>query len=167
MTFSGTPKWVDTSGLKTLNSKYEKVLGQDWGMNTNIHAAFKEILKVAKKNDVPQSDMPEFLLILSDMEFDSCVTDGSRRVTGFDALRSEYASAGYKLPTVVFWQIHARNEQSPVRFDQRGAVLLSGYSPALLEAIATGDMSDITPESLAMKVLMKPRYDAVSEALHS
>ena len=40
-------------------------------MNTDLQATFKLILDQAVKHNVPVSEMPTKVLILSDMEFDS------------------------------------------------------------------------------------------------
>ena len=42
----------------------------NWEMNTNFEAAYREILKDAKAHNVEQKDMPEYILVLSDMQFD-------------------------------------------------------------------------------------------------
>lgn len=40
--------------------------------NTNIEAVFDLILETAVKNQLPQSELPSKLYIISDMEFDAC-----------------------------------------------------------------------------------------------
>jgi hypothetical protein len=39
-------------------------------MNTNLVKAMKKILDTAATGGVPQEEMPEMLLIMSDMQFD-------------------------------------------------------------------------------------------------
>ena len=43
-------------------------------MNTDLQATFKLILDQAVKHNVPVSEMPTKVLILSDMEFDSAIS---------------------------------------------------------------------------------------------
>jgi hypothetical protein len=43
-------------------------------MNTNVEAVFKLILSKAKAAQLAAEYMPQSLLILSDMQFDRCIT---------------------------------------------------------------------------------------------
>ena len=72
ITFTSHPKFVKLPHNANLVTKIEKAFGADWGYNTNVYAAFKLILDTAIKHKVPQEEMPECLLVLSDMQFDSC-----------------------------------------------------------------------------------------------
>jgi hypothetical protein len=47
----------------------------------------------------------------------------------------------------------------PVKYDQKGAALVSGFSPAVVKAILSADTEGFTPESIMMKTIMVPRYD--------
>ena len=57
----------------TLSQKYQQLSRAEWGMNTNLHSAFDAILNVALNGKVSQENMPDYVLILSDMQFDYCV----------------------------------------------------------------------------------------------
>ena len=68
--------------------------------NTNVEAAFQLILDTAVKHHLSQEELPQTLLILSDMEFDRCVrgkeeSPVTRRL--FDVLQERYEKAGYHL----------------------------------------------------------------------
>ena len=65
LTFSAKPKAQVVKG--TLAQKMSQMNSSDWGMNTDLHAAFEEILRIAVKGKVSQDQMPKTLLILSDM----------------------------------------------------------------------------------------------------
>ena len=58
------------------------------------------ILKAALDGEVPKDQLPERLILISDMEFDSCVRGAE--LTNFESARLKFERAGYKLPTVVF-----------------------------------------------------------------
>jgi hypothetical protein len=92
-------------------------------------------------------------LILSDMEFDRCVD-----MTGFEAIKSLYAQSGYKLPKVVFWNLNARAGNNPVRVNQYGTALVSGFSPSILKALLNSP-ADFTPFNIMMNTLSNPRYN--------
>lgn len=125
-----------------------------WGMSTDLHAAFDLILNVATKFDVPQSEMPEMLLIMSDMQFNCCRNYDDSAI---QMIERKYAAAGYNTPSVVFWNINSFNNV-PVQSDKSGAALVSGFSPAIVKALLAADMSDFTPEGICLKTVMTDRY---------
>lgn len=152
LTFSNKPKFVTVTG--SLSQKVKTMERSDWEMSTNLHAAFDEILRVAIQNNVAREDMPKVLLIMSDMQFNCC--------TGFDdraiqMIRRKYNDADYEMPNVVFWNINAY-ENVPVRFDEKGTALVSGFSPSIMKAVLAADMDSMTPEAVMKKAVMSDRY---------
>jgi hypothetical protein len=100
--------------------------------------------------------MPEAIVCLSDMAFDSC--DGGYR-TNYQILQSQYASAGYKMPRVIFWNLRGNTDALPVTKDEAGVTMISGYSQHLLKAvIESGGESIPTPEQIMLKTLNGERY---------
>ena len=74
MTFSQKPEFVSLRG-ETLLQKIKYVERTEWGMNTNLQAAFERVLETAMDHDVPPEEMPKALIVVSDMEIDRCRTD--------------------------------------------------------------------------------------------
>jgi len=126
-----------------------------WEMGTNLHAAMNKILDVAVKGNVPQAEMPEMLLILSDMQFNQCVRHDD---SAMEMIERKYAAAGYTVPQVVFWNLNS-SDNVPVKADKSGAALVSGFSPAIMKALLSTDMSAFTPEGIMRKTVMVERYD--------
>ena len=156
LTFSGSPKLEILKG--TLSQRVAQLEKANWDMNTNLHKAFNELLKVAVKGNVPAEDMPEMLLILSDMQFDSCTRfDDSAQ----EMIKRKYAEAGYAVPKIVFWNLsmHGR-DNTPVRYDDKGVCHVSGFSPAIMKAVlSVEELEDFTPFNVMVKTLMSDRYD--------
>ena len=72
-------------------------------------------------------------------------------------IRSKFASAGYKTPAVVFWNLNAK-DNVPVKHDTSGVSLVSGFSPAIVKSILSTDMDQFTPEGIMLKAVMVDRY---------
>jgi len=161
ITFSERPKLVDFSKCKSLHDKIELALSHDEIANTNIEAVFDLILKTAVKLRMQQSDMPENILILSDMEFDYAVI-GNPLATLFDTIAERYDKCGYKLPRLTFWNILSRTKTLPVIKNDLGVTLVSGFSPTALNMVLSGKTD---PYDCIMEQLNAPRYDAVEKAL--
>ncbi|MBQ3398508.1 MAG: DUF2828 family protein [Synergistaceae bacterium] len=151
ITFSMTPQLVEIKGANI----YEKVkycASFNEVANTNIQAVFELILSTAVKHNVPQSELPSTIYIISDMEFDYC---NNADITNFDYAKKIFAEHGYKLPNVVFWNVESRNTQQPVTMNEQGVTLVSGASPRVFAMIKSGNLS---PMSFMLDVLNSERY---------
>ncbi|MDR2005882.1 MAG: DUF2828 family protein, partial [Acidaminococcales bacterium] len=125
--------------------------------NTDVSKVFGLILAAAVKNGLKQSDMPDTLYIISDMEFDYCADNAG--VTNFEYAKEAFEAQGYKLPAVVFWNVQSRNEQQPVTMNEQGVALVSGFSPRIFGMIASGNLS---PYAFMMDTLNKERYEKIT-----
>lgn len=155
LTFSGKPELLALSG--NIIQKIEQMSTSHWEMNTNLHAAFEKILKVAKQGDVPEEEMPDMLLILSDMQFDQCTTYDDSAI---EMIRRKYEEAGYNLPKIVFWNLNAHGNV-PVKHNENGVALVSGFSPVVVKSLlAVAETPEkFTPENIMLETVMKSRYD--------
>jgi len=104
---------------------------------------------------VPQEEMPAMVLILSDMQFDQCVKHDNSAI---EMIERKFANAGYKVPQVVFWNLNAAYGNAPVKFDKTGTALVSGFSPAIVKPLLSGDMDSFTPVAIMLKTIMQDRY---------
>jgi hypothetical protein len=93
--------------------------------------------------------------LLSDMEFNTAT--GGANVKLYDQFKNDFAAAGYELPKVVFWNLNARSGNVPVKFDEAGTALVSGFSPAILKSILSAKA--FSPEGIMLEAIMDPRYD--------
>jgi hypothetical protein len=153
LTFSNKPELLNLKG--NINQKIDQMVKSNWAMNTDMIAAFKKILDVAVKGNVPQKEMPAMLLILSDMQFDQCVEYDDNAL---QAIERNYRNAGYEMPKVVFWNLNASYGNAPVKFNETGTALVSGFSPAIVKPLLSCDMDSFTPEAIMLKTIMDDRY---------
>ena len=153
LTFSGSPELLNLKG--NIVQKIQQMSTSSWQMNTNLHAAIDKILVVAKNGNVPAEEMPQMLLILSDMQFDSCARFDD---SAMQMIRRKYEEAGYEFPAIVFWNLNAA-DNVPVKMNTNGVALVSGFSPTIVKAVLSADMDEFTPEGIMMKTIMSDRYD--------
>ncbi|MCM1090991.1 MAG: DUF2828 domain-containing protein [Butyrivibrio sp.] len=168
ITFSQNPQFVDLSRAGTLHDKLELALAHNEVANTDIQAVFELILHTAVKNHMPQQELPTNVLILSDMEFDSATryVVNDRWVSPderlFDTIAKSYAARGYRMPRLVFWNICSRTCTIPVRENDCGVALVSGFSPTIVKMVLG---SELDPYKILVEQLSAPRYDAVENAV--
>lgn len=152
LTFSSSPELLHLKG--NIVEKMNQMVRSKWDMSTNLNAAFSKILDVAVNGAVPQSEMPEMVLILSDMQFNQCVKYDN---SAMEMIERKYKAAGYTVPQVVFWNLNS-SDNVPVASDKSGAALVSGFSPSIMKAILAADMAEFTPEGIMLKTVMSDRY---------
>jgi hypothetical protein len=157
VTFSSDPELQVLSG--NLQERFNQLQTSEWGMSTNVESVFRLILEKAKDSDVFEEEMPTMILIMSDMEFNSG-TRGNWSLSAQQMFERMYAEAGYKMPKVVYWNIHSRQDNFPVHFDKVGTCLVSGFSPSLLTNLLSG--KDMSPLSMMLTVVNSERYSVVT-----
>ncbi len=150
ITFSKTPVLQKVKG--TLADRYMQMHSSQWDMNTNFQAVFDLILQQGIKHELTQEDMLSTILVLSDMEFDAAGPE-----TNFNTIRAKYALFGYKMPTLVFWNLNGRMGNVPARSDDENVALVSGFSPALMKDVLKQEIK--TPLETMMAVVGNSRYD--------
>lgn len=177
ITFSERPKFVDLSQANSLRGKIGVANRHNEVANTNIEAVFDLILDTAIEYDMPQSELPQNILIISDMEFDICARCGKPFRTVFDQERylvekpskklfevisERYREAGYKMPRLVFWNVASRTNTIPLKENELGVALVSGFSTNLVKMV----MSDKTdPYECLLETLNSPRYLPIKQAV--
>ena len=175
ITFSERPQFVDFSNNKSLHDKLQNALTHNEVANTNIEAVFDLILATAVNNKMSQEDLPKNILIISDMEFDSCATTSSTRRDSwgysvrtspdkrlFDVIARKYAAAGYKIPRLVFWNVSSRTGTIPVKENDLGVALVSGFSVNVAKMVMSGKTD---PFECLLETLNSERYAPVEAAL--
>lgn len=163
ITFSSRPQLVDFSKAKTLRDKIQIALSHSEVANTNIEATFDLILRTAINNRMSQEDMPKNILIISDMEFDSA-TCYRPNETLFATIAKKYAMYGYKLPHLIFWNVNSRTGTIPVKENDLGVALVSGFSTNIVNMV----MSNKTdPYECLLDTLNTERYQPIEDAIKS
>lgn len=154
ITFSHKPQLQLLKG-DNLHDRAMGLANANWDMNTDLEAMFKLVLDQAVKHNVPAEDMPNTLLIISDMQFDRCIQNASD--SALTMAKRMYDAAGYSMPNVVFWNVRT-SQGIPAKFDTQGTALVSGCSPSILTSIFTGELE---PVKVMNRTLNSERYDQV------
>lgn len=156
ITFSMRPQFVNFAGCENLveklclASKYNEV------SNTNIEAVFNLILETAVRCQMKQEELPTNILIISDMKFDSCTSVDGRL---FDIIQNNYEKFGYKVPRLVFWNVNSRSGIIPVKENDLGVALVSGFSINIVKMVMSGKTD---PYECLVETLMSERYAPIS-----
>ena len=171
-TFSDKPSFVKIEGIDFVD-KVCRIGRANWGNSTNIEAVFDKMLEIAKVNHLTQDEIPERVVILSDMEFNDCVTSGSYTNSQsygwyhkryepanevlFETIEKRWRAAGYEMPGITFWNLDARQSNIPMKVEGR-VQLVSGFSQNLFEQVMKGKDA----YSLMFDTLDNERYACIS-----
>jgi len=155
MTFSSEPALVEIVG-EDIIEKVDNISEAEWGMSTDLYKALKKVLDIAVEDNLPQSELPSKLYIISDMQFDFAV---DRKETVFQSAKKKYKEAGYELPTIVFWNVNG-SSNSPATKNEYGVTLVSGCSPSILSFALNCDK--FTPYDFMLEVLESERYNGIT-----
>ena len=156
MTFSREPHFVELTEGASFASTVLEVMRRGVGYNTDLEKAFLYILRHAIANNVSNTEMPKALVIISDMEID----DYARRV-GFDfveEMKHKFAMHGYTMPTIVCWNVEARNDTFLSKSDD--VLMVSGQSPSVFRELC-GRLNGKTSWDIMVETLSNPMYDRV------
>lgn len=157
MTFSSNPQLQEVVGSNIVE-KVRNLSDSDWEMSTNIEAVFNRILDSYIDNDVPKEDEIKKVIIISDMQFDSCVRDAESHI--FQELDKIFKEHGYEMPSLVFWNVNAFTTNTQFTMNEQGVQLVSGFSPSLFKNVLGG--LDLTPYELMLEVINSDRYKDIS-----
>lgn len=161
ITFSSKPQLIRLKG-QDLRSNLEIAYSHCEVANTNIKAVFELILRTAVNAKMAQEDIPQNILIISDMEFDAA-TYGFARVNAklFETIAAQYAQYGYKLPKLIFWNVCSRTNTIPMKENENGVILVSGFSTNIMKLVMSNKLD---PWAALVDVLTSERYAAILNA---
>ena len=162
ISFSSRPQLIEVEGADFCDKVY-RIYRQNLCENTNIEATFDLILQTAINNHLSQDDLPETIIVVSDMQFDYGRT--STRYSGttlMEKIESKWNSYGYKMPKLIYWNVNASGDGNIPMKDKGGITFVSGASPSIFTQILTGKTGiDLMLEAL-LSVRYKPVYSIIT-----
>ncbi len=157
ISFSSRPQLIECEGVDFCD-KVDRIVRTNLCENTNIEAAFDMVLNTACMNHVAQEDLPETILVISDMEFDmaSRQLSSNRVETVMESIALKWKYHGYHMPKLVYWNVNARSNNIPM-LGVKNVSFVSGFSPSIFQSIATGKSG----MDLMVEALNNERYSCI------
>ena len=157
MTFTNDPHFINIKEGASLLQNVQQVASAGVGYSTNLERAFREVLNVAVRNWVPADEMPETIVVISDMEIDDYMRPG-RHWDFLQTMRALYTAQGYKLPRIVLWNVEARKDT--VLSQSEDVIFISGQSASSFKTLCQ-NLDGVTAYELMLQVLNGKAYDKV------
>lgn len=152
ITFSTYPKLVQVRGDNFVD-KVNNMERADWGYNTDLESVFNLLLDTAVRTKCSQEDIPNQLIIISDMQIDRSSRGPVDNV--IERCRQRWSLAGYAMPRLVYWNVNASRDT--FLDNDPYATYISGCSPAILNQLMTGK----TGIELMLEVLDSETYSMI------
>ena len=157
VSFSSRPQLIETTGVDFCD-KVRRIYQTNLCENTNIEATFDMLLNTAIQNHCNQDDLPQNIIVISDMEFDAGRGyHGGNAKTLMENIRDKWARAGYRLPHLIYWNVQARQNNIPEDMGCGLVSYVSGMSPSIFNTILSGK----TGLELMMEKLNSERYAVI------
>lgn len=157
ISFSSRPQLIEVEGADFCDKVY-RIYRQNLCENTNIEATFDLIMQTAINNHLSQDDLPETLIVVSDMQFDYARTSRNYNGTALmEKIESKWNTYGYKMPKLIYWNVNASGDGNIPMKDKDGVTFVSGASPSIFTQILTGK----TGVTLMLEALLSERYKPV------
>ncbi|KAF3330370.1 hypothetical protein FCM35_KLT03724 [Carex littledalei] len=157
ITFHKSPSIQIIRG-ESLKEKMHFVQSMDWGGSTNFQRVFDQVLDTAVQAKIKPEGMVKKVFVFSDMEFN--VARGWRNPweTDYEVICQKFATRGYRdvVPEIVFWNLRD-SRSTPVKANQKGVALVSGFSKNLLKLFLDGKSAP-TPEEVMMEAISGDEY---------
>jgi hypothetical protein len=161
ISFSSRPQLIETRGVDFCDKVY-RIYETNLCENTDIERTFDLVLNTALANHLTQEDLPETLIVISDMQFDggrgywtSSAWDHTSLMEGIEA---KWNAHGYKMPKLIYWNVNAATGAGNIPMkDKDGVTYVSGASPSIFTQILTGK----TSQDLMFEALLSDRYKPV------
>ena len=161
VSFSRNPRLIKVEGVDFCD-KVDRIIRTDLCENTDIEKTFDMLLNTAIRNRCSQEDLPQNIIIISDMEFDRArgysyyANNKQDAETLMEGIARKWADAGYKMPHLIFWNVDARQNNIPM-LGNGPISYVSGFSPSIFQTIMTGK----TGYELMMEKLNDERYAVI------
>ena len=156
ISFSSFPQLIETEGIDFVDKVY-RIYKKNLCEDTNIEAVFDLFLNTVLSGKAKAEDLPKTLVIISDMEINymSYWSSTDETLTEMERIRKKWESYGLTLPRLVYWNVHAMNNN--ILDSGPNVTFVSGCSPILFKMVLTGKQGF----DLMLETLLSERYKKV------
>ncbi|MEG0153169.1 MAG: DUF2828 family protein, partial [Cellulosilyticaceae bacterium] len=150
------PSLVVVEGVDFVD-KVTRIYRNNIVSNTNIRATFDLILNTAIKGQLKQKDLPQNIVVISDMQFDAAKAEYTNTDTLLEEISKKFLSHGYKMPAMIFWNVNATSNDIPMIDPEAHISYVSGFSPSIFKTVISGESG----YDLMVKTIEQERYEPI------
>lgn len=137
--FDNTSRTLKLAG--TFTERIQQIHREEtaWG-TTNFMSCVNLIVKIRKEHpEIPLEEYPEYLLVVSDMQFDP---SGSNE-TNYETAMRKLKAVGINHLKFIWWQVCNCSKNVPNKVSDEGITMISGFDPASISLILGSEQETI------------------------
>ena len=155
ISFSRRPQLIKVEGIDFVD-KVIRIYRTNLCENTNLNAVFDLLLNVALDKNTRKEDIPETIVVISDMEIDCGSNWMSKKAeTEMEKMRTKWAAYGMAMPHLIYWNVDARH--NTILDSGPNVTLVSGASPVIFKSVLTGKNG----YDLMLEAITADRYNVI------
>ena len=155
ISFSRRPQLIKVKGIDFVD-KVNRIYRTNLCENTNLNAVFDLLLNVALDKNTRKEDIPETIVVISDMEID-CGSNwmSKKAVTEMEKMRAKWEQYGFTMPHLIYWNVDARH--NTILDSGPNVTFVSGASPVIFKSVLTGKNG----YDLMLEAITADRYNVI------
>lgn len=155
ISFSRRPQLIKVEGIDFVD-KVNRIYRTNLCENTNLNAVFDLLLNVALDKNTRKEDIPETIVVISDMEIDCGSNWMSKKTeTEMEKMRTKWAAYGMTMPRLIYWNVDARH--NTILDSGPNVTFVSGASPIIFKSVLTGKNG----YDLMLEAITADRYNVI------
>ena len=155
ISFSRRPQLIKVEGIDFVD-KVNRIYRTNLCENTNLNAVFDLLLNVALDKNTRKEDIPETIVVISDMEIDCGSNWMSKKAeTEMEKMRTKWAAYGMTMPRLIYWNVDARH--NTILDSGPNVTFVSGASPVIFKSVLTGKNG----YDLMLEAITADRYNVI------
>lgn len=165
MQFASVPKFLKLTGTFTerVNKMRNSDLFGNCGGSTNFQGVVDTIIDTRKRHpEIPLSDYPSTLLMISDMQFNTPKygwlyenSDKTNNEEMMDKLRSVFPDSFVDSMKFIWWQVNGNAKDVPATLNDKGNILISGFDGSIISNILGEEEKEIQKHETLMEDVVK------------
>ena len=154
LNFSNTPEFYNIID-NNLYEKYKQIKNIEWSGTVDFNKIYDLILNKCLENKVDKNEVPENLLIITDINYNVCNTIK----TDFEYIDKKYKIHNYKKPKLIFWNM-IMNEHSNFPYNKitNDIILINGNSKILINHFFNNSFN---PEDIISDIINLDKYENI------
>lgn len=155
ISFSRRPQLIKVEGIDFVD-KVNRIYRTNLCENTNLNAVFDLLLNVALDKNTLKEDIPETIVVISDMEIDYGSNWMFKKAeTEMEKMRTKWAAYGMAMPHLIYWNVDARH--NTILDSGPNVTFVSGASPVIFKSVLTGKNG----YDLMLEAITADRYNVI------
>jgi len=140
----------NTSSIKQLHGTFTEKIQQlvtstvAWG-STNFESVITEIIRLRKtRPEIPVSDFPETLIVVSDMQFNPV---GGNEETNYKNAMKRLSEVGLPNMRFIWWFVTNNGKNFPSQIKDEGVTMIGGFDGSIVTMLLGGETKVVDKET--------------------